>query len=81
MSRECPFCGTLCSVSETTSYRQRSVGLCYLQIKCPHCGSRIDAAGIGENEAFIDLDRKIEARFDTKPEHWTINQTRKKRWG
>ena len=78
-SRECPFCGRLLRVMETTNREHSDAGLVYLKVKCSTCWSQIESAGRGEGEALLQLDKKLERRKGTKPEMWEIRPVKKYR--
>jgi len=77
----CPHCSRSIRVGETTGQRQREAGLIYLRAHCPSCEVRIDAAGIGELDARLDMERKLKRRIGQPKEKFRIKvrPTRKRR--
>jgi len=72
MNARCPFCGRPIVVGETTTAKQREAGLVYLLTRCVHCNVRIDAAGVGREEAERDLTDRLRKREGTTPDQWRI---------
>jgi len=80
MNVNCPHCGNSIQIDDVTTDEQRDVGLIYLSTKCGWCSTRIDAAGVGLDEAKRDMWNKIKERKGASPERWKI-KTRKTRMG
>ncbi|MEN6368554.1 MAG: hypothetical protein ABFD77_02515 [Thermotogota bacterium] len=75
-NRQCPFCGGRIEVFDVTEPERRAVGLVYLRTRCVPCDARIEAAGIGEEDATRNLDKNISMRVGTEPGQWRILQNR-----
>jgi len=71
-NRQCPFCGAGIEVFDTTEPERRAVGLIYLRARCIPCNARIEAAGIGEEDAVRQMDKVIAKRVGTHPDQWKI---------
>lgn len=63
------------TIYATTTREQAKAGLVYLLARC-RCGTRIDAAGIGQADADQDMDKRIERLRGTPREQWTIRPRR-----
>jgi len=72
LERQCPFCGGAIQIYETTDQKQEAAGLVYLGTRCVPCNARIDAAGIGSEEAIREMDERLEKRRGTRPEDHRI---------
>jgi len=72
---KCPHCEREIIIYATTTKEQARAGLVYLMTRC-QCGARIDAAGIGQEDADRDMDKRIERRRGTPLERWTIRPRR-----
>lgn len=57
---------------ETTTEPQEAAGLVYLGARCLPCGTRFDAAGIGQFDALKDLDERFARRVGKRPEEFRI---------
>lgn len=71
-NRQCPFCGGRIEVFDVTEPERRAVSLIYLRTRCVPCDARIEAAGIGEDDAVEQMDAAIRKRVHTRPEQWRI---------
>ena len=77
--RECPFCASPILVVDVTEPERREVGLVYLSSKCVPCNARIDAAGVGMEDAERQFDLAISRRIGTRPEQWNIKTVHRRR--
>jgi hypothetical protein len=59
-------------VTDTSDTQARSHGVVYLRLRCLPCNATIEAAGIGQHDADLQLAKAVERRRGTTPGEWKI---------